>query len=407
MSIGTRRRVLVVIGHGMVGHRFVRELRARDTGDAWRVIVLAEEPVPAYDRLRLSERARGAPRSRLALPDADFTDDDGVELRLATPAVRIDREAARVLCADGTRVGYDALVLATGSRPFVPPVPGHDLPGCQVYRTLADVAAIRAAARPGRTGVVVGGGLLGLEAAGALRALGMRPHVVEGAEWLMPLQLDEGGGAVLARLVTALGVRPHCGVGLASVDAGPDGGVRSVTLADGTSLDASLVVFSTGVRPRDELAADAGLRTGERGGFHVDDRCRTADARIWAVGECAAVDGRTYGLVTPGYRMAESVAAQLTGAASAPFAEPDLSTELKLLGVEVASFGDAHARTPGAVEYIHTAHATDRYAKLVLDTAAGTLLGGVLAGDTSGYGRLRSLLGHRLPGAPDALHGAS
>ncbi|MDQ8707255.1 FAD-dependent oxidoreductase [Streptomyces sp. LHD-70] len=396
-------KVLVVIGHGMVGHRFVRELRARDRNGSWRVIVLAEEPVPAYDRLHLSERARGAPEAQLSLPGADFASDDGVELRLATRAARIDREAREVLCADGARVRYDALVLATGSRPFVPPVPGHDLPGCHVYRTLADVAAIRAAARPGHTGVVVGGGLLGLEAAGALQALGMRPHVVEGAPWLMPLQLDEGGGAVLARLVTELGVAPHCGVGLKSVDAGPDGTVRSATLADGTVLDTSLVVFSTGVRPRDELAADAGLRTGERGGFHVDGHCRTADDRIWAVGECAAVDGRCFGLVTPGYRMAESVASTLTGDSPAPLSDPDLSTELKLLGVAVASFGDAHARTAGAVEYAHTSGDGDRYAKLVLDATGGTLLGGVLAGDSSSYGRLRSLLGHRLPGAPEGL----
>ncbi|MDI3424251.1 NAD(P)/FAD-dependent oxidoreductase [Streptomyces luteolus] len=399
--------VLVVIGHGMVGHRFVRELRARDRDRSWRVVVLAEEPVPAYDRLHLSERARGAPEAQLSLPGADFASDDGVELRLATRAVRIDREAREVLCADGARVRYDALVLAAGSRPFVPPVPGHDLPGCHVYRTLADVAAIRAAARPGRTGVVVGGGLLGLEAAGALQALGMRPHVVEGAPWLMPLQLDEGGGAVLGRQVTELGVAPHCGVGLKSVDAGPDGTASSVTLADGTVLDTSLVVFSTGVRPRDELAADAGLNTGERGGFHVDGHCRTADERIWAVGECAAVDGRCFGLVTPGYRMAESVASTLTGETPAPLSDPDLSTELKLLGVAVASFGDAHARTAGAMEYIHTSGAGDRYAKLVLDATGNTLLGGVLAGDSSSYGRLRSLLGHRLPGAPEGLLGAA
>ena len=399
-------QVLVVVGHGMVGHRFVRELRARDRG-AWRVVVLAEEPVPAYDRLHLSERARGAPESRLALPGADFADDDGVELRLATRAVRIDRAARQVLCADGSRVAYDVLVLATGSRPFVPPVPGHDLPGCHVYRTLGDVAAIRAAARPGEAGVVVGGGLLGLEAAGALQALGMRPHVVEGAPWLMPLQLDEGGGAALGRLVADLGVRTHCGVGLSSVDAGEDGTVRSVTLADGTALDTGLVVFSTGVRPRDDLAADADLLRGERGGFHVDAHCRTADERVWAVGECAAVDGRCYGLVTPGYRMAETVADALTGGAPAPLAEPDLSTELKLLGVAVASFGDAHARTPGALEFTRSNAAGDRYAKLVLDASAGTLLGGVLTGDSSAYSRLRSLLGHRLPGAPEELLGVS
>ncbi|MFG3660785.1 NAD(P)/FAD-dependent oxidoreductase [Streptomyces sp. NPDC047706] len=399
--------VLVVIGHGMAGHRLVREVRARDQDDAWRVVVLAEEPVAAYDRIALSAYARGTPAGRLALPGSGFAHDERVELRLSTPAVRIDRGTATVTCADGTTVGYDALVLATGSRPFVPPVPGNDLPGCHVYRTLDDVAAIRATARPGRTAVVVGGGLLGLEAAGALEALGMRTHVVEAAPWLMPLQLDEGGGAVLGRLLTRLGVRPHCGAGLRSVDAGGDGSVRSVTLAGGEVVAADLVVFSTGVRPRDELAAGAALRTAERGGFRVDARCRTADERVWAVGECAAVDGRSYGLVAPAYRMAEAVARQLTGDREAAFAGADLSTKLKLLGVEVASFGDAHARTEGAVEFIRGDRGGDRYAKLVLDSSATTLIGGVLAGDTTAYGTLRALLGRRLPAAPDALLAAA
>ncbi|GHF08374.1 NAD(P)/FAD-dependent oxidoreductase [Streptomyces fumanus] len=395
--------VLVVVGHGMTGHRLVREVRDRDREGAWRVVVLAEEPVAAYDRIALSAHARGAPAGRLALPGADFAGDERVELRLSAPVVRIDRAAATVRCADGTEVGYDALVLATGSRPFVPPVPGHDLPGCHVYRTLEDVAAIRAAVRPGRGAVVVGGGLLGLEAAGALDALGMRTHVVEAAPWLMPLQMDEGGGAVLGRLLARRGVRVHCGAGLRSVDAGADGSVRSVTLADGSVLGTGLVVFAAGVRPRDELAAGAGLATGGRGGFLVDARCRTADARIWAVGECAAVEGRCYGLVTPGYRMAEAVARQLTGERDAGFAGAELSTRLKLVGIEVASFGDAHARTEGAVEFVRADLGGDRYAKLVLDSSATTLVGGVLAGDTAAYAALRSLLGRRLPAAPDEL----
>ncbi|MFD8145698.1 NAD(P)/FAD-dependent oxidoreductase [Streptomyces sp. NPDC059708] len=398
------RRVLVVVGHGMVGHRLVREVRARDRDGAWRIVVLAEEPRPAYDRIRLSAYARGADAAELSLEGASFAGDGHVELGLSRPAVRIDREAGAVVCADGSATGYDALVLATGARPFVPPVPGHDLPGCHVYRTLDDVAAIRAAARPGRPAVVVGGGLLGLEAAGALAALGMETQVVEAAPWLMAVQLDEGGGEVLGRLVDGLGVRPRCGVGLRSVDPGPDGRVRSVTLADGEVLDARLVVFSTGVRPRDELAAGADLATGERGGFLVDARCRTADPRIRAVGDCAAVDGRCHGLVGPGYRMAELVARDLTGDDPGPaFTDPDLSTKLKLLGVEVGSFGDAHARTAGALEFIRTDRGGSRYAKLVLDASTGTLLGGVLAGDTTAYATLRTLLGRPLPGPPDLL----
>ncbi|MFG2616920.1 NAD(P)/FAD-dependent oxidoreductase [Streptomyces sp. NPDC048507] len=397
--------VLVVVGHGMVGHRLVREVRERDRSDRWRIVVLAEESRPAYDRIALSAYARGADPAELTLDGAAFTGDERVRSRRASPVARIDRARRTAYCADGTAVRYDALVLATGARPFVPPVPGHDLPGCHVYRTLDDVTAIRSAARPGRPAVVVGGGLLGLEAAGALAALGMCPQVVEAAPWLMAVQLDEGAGRVLGRLVGALGVRPRCGAGLKSVDAGPDGRVRTVTLADGELLDAALVVFSTGVRPRDELAAAAELPTGERGGFLVDARCRTPDPRVWAVGDCAAVEGRCHGLLAPGYRMAETVARELCADPGEPFTDPDLSTKLKLLGVEVGSFGDAHARSEGAMEFIRSDRGGERYAKLVLDGTTGALLGGVLAGDTAPYATLHSLLGRPLPDPPHLLLG--
>ncbi|MFJ7209397.1 NAD(P)/FAD-dependent oxidoreductase [Streptomyces sp. NPDC098789] len=398
------KRVLVVVGHGMVGHRLVQEVRERDRADDWRVVVLAAESHAAYDRIALSAYARGADPTELVLDGASFTADDRVEVRRATPVTRIDRVAAAVVTADGARTPYDALVLATGARPFVPPVPGHDLPGCHVYRTLDDVAAIRERARSGRPAVVIGGGLLGVEAAGALAALGMFPEVVEAAPWLMAVQLDEGGGRLLGRLVDGLGVRPRCGIGLSSVDAGADGRVRSVTLADGQVVPADLVVFATGVRPCDELAVDADLPTGERGGFLVDARCRTPDPRVWAVGDCAAVEGRCHGLVAPGYRMAAMVARELCDDGDGgAFTDPDLSTKLKLLGVEVGSFGDAHARSEGAMEFIRSDRGGARYAKLVLDGETGALLGGVLAGDTAAYATLHSLLGSPLPGPPHEL----
>ncbi|CAM5250474.1 Nitrite reductase (NADH) large subunit OS=Streptomyces microflavus OX=1919 GN=Smic_20850 PE=4 SV=1 [Streptomyces microflavus] len=224
----------------------------------------------------------------------------------------------------------------------------------------------------------------------------MAPH-------LMPLQVDEGGGRVLARLVGALGVGVHCGRGLASLHGDPEGRVRAVTLSDGTELPASTVVFSAGVRPRDELAGSAGLERGGRGGFLVDERCRTADERVWAVGECAAVLGRCYGLAAPGYRMAEAVALQLLGSPSAVFPGADMSAKLKVLGVEVAGFGDVHARTEGAVEFVREDRAAGTYGKLVLAPDGRTLLGGVLAGDTAGYAVLRTLLGHELTAPAELL----
>ncbi|MET9379489.1 FAD-dependent oxidoreductase [Streptomyces sp. NPDC002992] len=368
-----RRRTLVVAGYGPVGHRLVTELRTLDRTDGWRVVVLAEEPRGAYDRVALSSLVSGPTPADLALPAPDSL----VDVRLSTTVTGVDRERRTVRCADGTRLGYDALVLATGSRPFVPPVPGHDRPHCFTYRTVEDVDAIRAAARagrPGRPGVVIGGGLLGLEAAGALRHLGMRPHVVEAAPRLMPLQVDAGGGRLLASLVRDLGVEVHCGATTVSVEA------DRVRLADGTEIEADLVVFSAGIRPRDELAAGAGLATGERGGFLVDDRLRTADERIWAVGECAAVEGRCHGLVAPGLRMAASVARQLLGLERTPFTDSGGPTRLKLLGIGVSGFGDIHARTEGAIEFREADRAGRRYRKLVLAPDGRTVLGRVEVG---------------------------
>ncbi|MGW4500474.1 nitrite reductase large subunit NirB [Micromonospora sp. NPDC004336] len=388
---------LVVVGNGMVGQRLVDALRARDPEGRWRVTVLAEETRPAYDRVRLSAFFDGVTAEELDL----HTPDDGVELRLGEPATEIDR-ARRVVRTAAGEHPYDALVLATGSYAFVPPVAGAALPGVFVYRTLDDLAAIREHARGRRTGAVIGGGLLGLEAANALRLLGLATSVVEFAPRLMPAQVDPAGGAMLRRYVDELGVATHLGVATTALRPGPDGAVAGLELADGTVVDAELVVVAAGVRPRDELARAAGLPLGPRGGVLVDAACRTADERIWAVGECAAVDGVCHGLVAPGYAMAEVVADRLVGGA-ATFPGADTATKLKLLGVDVASFGDAHGTTPGCLDVTFTDPATRVYARLVLSDDAQTLLGGVLVGDASAYPTLRASVGGPLPAPPLAL----
>ncbi|MFF3212587.1 NAD(P)/FAD-dependent oxidoreductase [Streptomyces sp. NPDC002886] len=412
MSARTRTplRTLVVIGHGMAGHRLVEEIRARDDGegdDAWRVVVVGAERHPAYDRVKLSSALDGTTPAELSLVRPGLLEDPLVEFRHSTTVTGIDRGARTVTLSDGARIGYDALVLATGSTPFVPPVPGRDLPGACVYRTLDDLDAIREAATRTTTGVVIGGGLLGLEAANGLRLLGLTPHVVEMAPRLMPVQVDEGGGRVLDRLVGRLGVTTHLGVATSHIEAGPDGRVARLVFADGTAIETGLVVFSAGVRPQDSLAGPAGLPRGERGGFLVDDHCRTEDPYVWAIGECAAVEGRCYGLVAPGYRMAEAVAGQLLGQGPTRFPGADMSTKLKLMGVDVASFGDAHAQTPGALEFVRESAGGDVYAKLVLDADGESLLGGILAGDATPYLLLRSLLGRELPDSPESLLAAT
>ncbi|MEZ5211957.1 nitrite reductase large subunit NirB [Gordonia sp. (in: high G+C Gram-positive bacteria)] len=400
-------KTVVVVGHGMVGHRFIEALRTRDTGNDWTTIVLGEETDAAYDRVGLSGYVGAWDRGALALPGNRFDDDPAVELRLGTAVAAVDPAARTVRTATGEQIRYDALVLATGSYAFVPPVPGHDLPGCHVYRTLDDLDAIRTDAQaalardPNAVGMVVGGGLLGLEAANALRQLGLRPHVVEVNPRLMPQQVDPGGGEHLARMIGDLGIDISLSSGTRAIEANPGGGL-TVTLADETSVDIGLLVFAAGVRPRDELGRQAGLALAERGGILTDAACVTSDPDVYAIGEVAAIDGRCYGLVGPGYATAEVVADRLVGG-DATFPGADLSTKLKLLGVDVASFGDALGTTPGALNVVVSDPVGGTYAKLVLSDDAQTLLGGVLVGDASSYGMLRPLVGSTLPGDPVAL----
>jgi nitrite reductase (NADH) large subunit len=408
---------VVVVGHGMVAHRFVEALRSRDADGTWRVTVLAEETDAAYDRVGLTGYTEHWDRGLLALPGNDYAGDDQVELRLGCAVAEIDRVTKTVLTAGGDRIDYDALVLATGSYAFVPPVAGRDLPECHVYRTLDDLDAIRAGALRamdgGRVpvGVVIGGGLLGLEAANALRQFGLQTHVVEMAPRLMAQQLDEAGGALLGRMMTELDIAVHVGVGTEAIHpaqrnrpvrrSAEDNSVR-VTLSDGTFIDAGVVVFAAGVRPRDELARTAGLAIADRGGVLTDLSCATADPNVFAIGEVAAIEGRCYGLVGPGYTSAEVVADRLLGGA-AEFPEADMSTKLKLLGVDVASFGDAMGATPECLEVVVNDAVNQTYAKLVLSDDAKTLLGGILVGDASSYGILRPMVGEQLPGDPMAL----
>jgi nitrite reductase (NADH) large subunit len=397
---------VVVVGHGMVGHRFVEAMRARDPDATWRITVLAEEVDAAYDRVGLTGYTEHWERRRLALPGNEYPDDVAVTLRLNTQVAEIERAGKAVITADGERIGYDALVLATGSYAFVPPVPGHDLPGCHVYRTLDDLDAIRAdaqrASQAGESaaGVVIGGGLLGLEAANALRQFGLRTHVVEMAPRLMSQQVDTAGGALLQRMVAELGIAVHVGVGTERIEA--SGSFNRVTLSDETVVDAAVVVFAAGVRPRDELARAADLALAPRGGVLTDLSCGTRDPNIFAIGEVAAIDGRCYGLVGPGYISAEVVADRLLGGA-AEFPGADMSTKLKLLGVDVASFGDAMGATPDCLEVVVNDAVNRTYAKLVLSDDAKTLLGGILVGDASAYGVLRPMVGEPLPGDPVAL----
>ncbi|MFC5804311.1 nitrite reductase large subunit NirB [Streptomyces formicae] len=394
---------IVLVGHGMVGQRFLEALAERGVTGRARVVVLSEEPRPAYDRVQLTSYFSGRTPGELSLVEDSFMARHGIELHLDDPAERVDRAARTVTSRAGRTFAYDALVLATGSYPFVPPVPGRDAEGCFVYRTIEDLLAIEEYAKTARTGAVVGGGLLGLEAAGALRGLGLDTHIVEFAPRLMPVQVDEGGGAALLRTIESMGLTVHTGVGTQEIVT-TGSAVTGMNLSDGSTLATDLVVFSAGVRPRDQLARDMGLAVGERGGVAVDERCRTSDPDVYAIGECAlAADGRVYGLVAPGYEMARTVADLLADeTAEASFTGADLSTKLKLLGVDVASFGDAHGTADGCLDVVYSDSRAGVYKKLVV-ARDGTLLGGVLVGEADAYGMLRPLTGSVPPVPPEQL----
>jgi nitrite reductase (NADH) large subunit len=394
---------LVVIGNGMVGQRLLEELTGTP-GTNLDITVLCEEPRPAYDRVQLTSFFSGKSAEELSLVSSDFFATHNIELVLNDKALCIDREQLHVRTAGGREFGYDCLVLATGSYPFVPPVPGRDRAGCFVYRTIEDLEAIRAAATQAKVGVVVGGGLLGLEAAKALKDLGLETHVVEFAPRLMAVQVDDSGGRVLRTRIAELGVGVHTGHNTVEIVAG-DVCAQRMKFADGSELETDLVVFSAGIRPRDELARESGLLTGERGGIVIDDLCRTSDPNIYAVGECALWKGRLYGLVAPGYQMARVAAASLRGRTDAAFTGADLSTRLKLLGVDVASLGDAHAATPGARTCSFVDERRQIYKKLVVSEDGKRLLGGILVGDADDYSKLQQMFlnGLPLPENPEQL----
>ncbi|HYD63526.1 MAG TPA: nitrite reductase large subunit NirB [Noviherbaspirillum sp.] len=393
---------ILVIGHGMVGHKFLESLDESGVRDA-EVTVLCEEPRAAYDRVHLSEFFSGKSADDLSLVSPGFFDRDNLLLKLNTRATSIDRANKTVTVATGDVLSYDKLVLATGSYPFVPPIPGKDRADCFVYRTIEDLEAMLECGSRSKSGVVVGGGLLGLECAKALRDMNLQTHVVEFAPRLMAVQVDDGGGRVLRKKIEELGVAVHTQKNTVEIVDGEQARHRMV-FADGTHLETDMIVFSAGIRPRDEIARQCELQIGPRGGIVIDNNCLTSDPHIYAIGECALWNGQIYGLVAPGYEMARVTAKHLAGVA-ADFAGADMSTKLKLMGVDVASIGDALGNTVGSRAYQFTDERKQVYKKLVVSECGKYLLGAVLVGDAAEYGTLLQMMLNKieLPEAPEFL----
>ncbi len=400
------RITVVVVGNGMVGHRFCERMSELDSDGRFEIVVFGEESRPAYDRVRLSSFFSGLGAEDLALADAGWYAEQGIMLRLGESVIEIDREQRSVKSSRGDSVHYDALVLATGSSAFVPPLSGTDTPGVFVYRTIEDLEAIKAWAQRTDTvsAAVIGGGLLGLEAAGATLNLGLETHVIEFGERLMPRQVDDAGGALLRRAIESLGVRVHTDARTEEI-LGSDR-VRGLRFADDPALSADMVVLSAGIRARDELARTAGLKVGERGGIAIDDTLATCDPHIFAIGECAVHAGTIYGLVAPGYEMADVLARRLHGE-EAHFKGAGLSAKLKLLGIDVANFGESFADEDGigARRVVLEDRVAGVYQKLLVSSDGQRLLGGILVGDTEPFLSLTSAVkrGTPLPARPHEL----
>lgn len=375
---------VVVVGNGMVGHHYVETL-AKSEVDA-EITVIGGEPRPAYDRVHLSEVFDGKEPSDLAMTTREYYDELGVIAHFGDFVASIDREAKSVTTEGGQTFEYDKLVMATGSYPFVPPIPGHDQEHCLTYRTIDDLAEIKASAKGKKVGVVVGGGLLGLECANALKNLGLEAHVVEFAPGLMGVQLDDGGSEMLRSKIEALGVKVHTSKATKNITQG-DSCRLKMEFGDDTELETDMIVFSAGIRPYDQLARDAELQIGERGGIVIDYHCRTSDDNIYAIGECAALGNFIYGLVAPGYRMAEAAVSQLTEE-KVSFNGADMSTKLKLLGVDVGSIGDSKGLAEDSRAVVYSDECEEVYKRLNISADGKKVLGATLVGDCSDYDTL-------------------
>lgn len=399
----SNKQTLVVIGNGMVGQNFLENLMASGIKENYEVITFCEEPLLAYDRVHLSEYFSGKTAEDLSLVEPGFFETNGITVHISDKAVAIDRDNKTVTSEKGVVINYDKIVLATGSTAFIPPIPGNDREQCIPYRTIADLDEMMIAAKNSKVGTVVGGGLLGLEAAKALRDLNLETHVVQFAPRLMEAQLDDGGAGLLKQKIEDLGVGVLVSKNTIKIVDG-DTCKHKMVFADGDELETDLILYSAGIRPRYEIAEACGLEIAARGGVVIDNQCLTSDKDIYAIGECASWNNQVFGLVAPGYAMARTVVDNLAGN-DLKFTGADMSTKLKLNGVDVASIGDPHAATPGSLVYTYQNGVDGIYKRIVVSQDNTLLIGAVLVGDASDYATLHQYYsnGIELPEHPDSL----
>lgn len=385
-DLAQRRQRLVLVGNGMAGIRTLEELLKIAPG-LHDITVFGAEPHPNYNRILLSPVLAGEQTvDEIVLNPLDWYRRHGITLHLGRQVIRIDRRRRVVVADDGTEAPYDRLLIATGSTPFKPPIPGRDLDGVIAYRDIADTQAMIEAARTHRHAVVIGGGVLGLEAANGLRQRGMDVTVVHLALWPMDRQLDAEAGALLRTELASRGLRFELGAQTAALlgdldghDKASAGRVRAVRFQDGREIPADLVVMAAGIRPNTALAEAAGLHC-KRGIVVSDTLQSVTDPRIYAVGECAAHRGVAYGLVAPVFEQARVCATHLAENGLGRYVGSLVSTQLKVTGIALYSAGNFMGGD-GHEEIVLKDPAAGVYRKLVLQ--ADRLVGACLYGDTS------------------------
>jgi nitrite reductase (NADH) large subunit len=386
---------IIVVGNGMVGYKFCEKFVAQEQSKDFEITVFGEEPRPAYDRVHLSEFFENQDAKALEMAPAEWYKENGITLVVGERVSDINRNNKTIATSKDRGFSYDYLVLATGSSAFVPPIKGVEKEGVFVYRTIEDLedmlayAAKIKAKKPNARGAILGGGLLGLEAGKAVMDMGLEPHIVEFASKLMPRQLDSRSSQVLQLKLESIGLNIH--LSKATNQILGNGAITGMEFGEDDTLDVDMLVISAGIRPRDELGKTSGLEMGSRGGIVVDNRMRTSDKNILAIGEVALYNQMIYGLVAPGYDMASIAVNQILGEDSMMAENIDMSTKLKLIGVDVASFGEPFMPASKGHSVIFENKTEHLYKRINVSLDGKKLLGGILIGDATDYNMLHQV----------------
>ncbi|TNJ42916.1 nitrite reductase large subunit NirB [Tamlana fucoidanivorans] len=401
---------IIVVGNGMVGYKFCEKFAEKSEAKNFKITVFGEEPRPAYDRVHLSEFFENQDAKALEMAPAEWYADNNIELITGERVCDIHRSKKTITTVSDQEFSYDYLVLATGSSAFVPPIKGVEKQGVFVYRTIEDLEGMLAYAaklkeeKPNAKAAVLGGGLLGLEAGKAVKDMGLEPHIVEFANKLMPRQLDLRSSQVLQLKLESIGLNIH--LSKATNQILGDKFITGMEFGEDDVLDVDMLVISAGIRPRDELGKTCGLDMGVRGGIVVNNKMQTSDENIYAIGEIALYNQMIYGLVAPGYDMAAVAVDQIIGKTETLMPEDiDMSTKLKLIGVDVASFGEPFMPASKGHSIIFENKTQYLYKRINVSHDGKRLLGGILVGDATDYNMLHQIYlnGMAIPEDPSQL----